>query len=613
MIIGTAGHIDHGKTALVRALTGIDTDRLPEEKRRGITIDLGFAPLRLTDGRVVGVVDVPGHEAFVRTMLVGASGIDLAMLIVAADEGPMPQTREHVAILTLLGVRGGVIALTKSDLVNEEWLALVADETTQLVRDTPLAAAEMVPVSSVTGDGIDALRAAIMRAADATPRCVADDLFRMPVDRVFTVRGTGTVATGTVWSGMLERDAVVDVHPLGRECRVRGLQHHGAAVDRVEPGMRAAIALAGIERGELDRGATLVGGGQWRQSAWLRADVMLLPSDALPLGPRTRLRFHLGACDVGARVVAQGGIARTGERVPARVILDAPIVARAGDRFVLRSASPVATVGGGVVADPLPPSRRAKLWPSASTPADRLRLILADAPREGVDVAMLPQRMGLPDIDVHRVVAEQASTISVGGRLFAHATLDVLRAELASLISTFHDRHPMELGMPLQSLRAGVTAAPVLVDVAFESLRSSGTVELRDGIVCRSGWQPALTPAEASLKRQLLVGLQSAGRQPPTGSELTAVHGAAAVPLLHMLEREGAVVAVESDRFYAAEAVNQVLTALREHMIPGTEYNAGDLRDLLGVSRKYLIPLLEYCDRRRITERRADRRVLAGT
>ncbi|NUO38630.1 MAG: selenocysteine-specific translation elongation factor, partial [Gemmatimonadaceae bacterium] len=307
MILGTAGHIDHGKTTLVRALTGVDTDRLPEEKRRGITIDLGFAPLTLDGVGTVGVVDVPGHEAFVRTMVAGATGIDLALLVVAADEGVMPQTREHLAILSLLGVQGGVVALTKRDLVDDEWLALVQDDLRATLRPTPLAGAAIVPVSATTGAGLDALRAALTDAAGSIPRRATDDLFRLPVDRAFTVRGTGTVVTGTVWSGALARDATVRLLPADRTVRVRGLQAHGRSVDEVSAGDRAAIALAGVEVDDVGRGAILVQGAAWRASRVLRADVALLPDAPRPLGPRSRVRFHLGTSDLSARLVVPGG------------------------------------------------------------------------------------------------------------------------------------------------------------------------------------------------------------------------------------------------------------------------------------------------------------------
>ena len=368
MILGTAGHIDHGKTTLVRALTGVDTDRLPEEKRRGITIELGFAPLRLDGVGTIGVVDVPGHEGFVRTMLAGATGIDLALLVVAADESVMPQTREHFAILRLLGVTRGVVALTKCDLVDDEWRALVVEDVRALLADSPLADAAVVGTSSVTGAGLAELRAAIADAARAVPARAADDLFRMPVDRAFTIKGTGTVVTGTVWSGRLTRDGTVRVMPGDRTVRVRGLETHGDQVPVAEPGHRTAIALAGLDVADVQRGSFLVADAAWRPSNVLRAEVVLLDDAPQTLRARTAVRFHLGAADVGARVVADGSLA-PGERKFARIVLDEPVVLRAGDRFVLRSASPAATVGGGIVIDPFA-TRRARPWStSAHAPA----------------------------------------------------------------------------------------------------------------------------------------------------------------------------------------------------------------------------------------------------
>nr|MBA3672308.1 selenocysteine-specific translation elongation factor [Gemmatimonadaceae bacterium] len=303
MILGTAGHIDHGKTALVRALTGVDTDRLPEERRRGITIDLGFAPLTLDDGRVLGVVDVPGHESFVRTMVAGSTGIDLALLVVAADEGFMPQTREHLAILSLLGVCRGVVALTKSELVEPDWLAMVADDVRTQLGGTSLADAPVVAVSSMTGTGLAELRGLLTVAASALPERSDNDLFRMPVDRAFSVKGTGTVVTGTVWSGALTNDASVLLFPGGERLRVRGLEEHGHPTARVGPGARAAIALANVDAGALGRGAVIVQGDGWRETRVLRADLTLLPGSEGALGARARVRLHLGTTEVGARLV----------------------------------------------------------------------------------------------------------------------------------------------------------------------------------------------------------------------------------------------------------------------------------------------------------------------
>src|SRR5690606_6716769 len=302
LVLGTAGHIDHGKTALVRALTGVDTDRLAEEKRRGITIDLGFANLRLPDGQELAVVDVPGHEAFIRNMLAGATGIDIVLLVIAADEGVMPQTREHLAIVDLLGVRCGVVAITKVDLVEREWLDLVMEDVRAALADTPFADAPLVPVSARTGEGLDALVAAIADAARATAERDHDDLFRLPIDRVFTIRGTGTVVTGTVWSGRLRVGAAVRVLPQDLHARVRGAQVHGRDAPCVSAGQRAALALAGVERDQLGRGDVIVADEAWAATTRLTALVRVLPASPWPLRTRQRVRFHLGTAEIMGRV-----------------------------------------------------------------------------------------------------------------------------------------------------------------------------------------------------------------------------------------------------------------------------------------------------------------------
>lgn len=361
MIIGTAGHIDHGKTALVRALTGVDTDRLPEEKRRGITIDLGFAPLSLDGVGTVGVVDVPGHEDFVRSMLVGATGIDLGLLVIAADEGVMPQTREHLLILELLKIPRIVVALTKSDLVDEEWLSLVRTDVLSLFDGWPGPTPPLVPCSSRTGLGIGALRAALSEALGNAPPRAADDIFRLPVDRAFSIRGTGTVVTGTVWSGELAADANVRVLPNGKTARARRIEQHGASADRAQAGGRAAIALAGLDVGDVPRGSVLVTDESWQATSMFEALVDVASDLADRLSPRTELRVHAGASEVGARIIFATAGSDVESPMFARVTTDAPIVLRGGDRFVIRLPAPLRTIGGELFSIRMPADGRCQL------------------------------------------------------------------------------------------------------------------------------------------------------------------------------------------------------------------------------------------------------------
>jgi selenocysteine-specific elongation factor len=351
VIIGTAGHIDHGKTALVRALTGVDTDRLPEEKRRGITIDLGFAPLVIEGIGTVGIVDVPGHEDFVRSMLVGATGIDLGLLVIAADEGVMPQTREHLQILDLLNIPRIVVALTKSDLVDSEWTGLVKNDVESLFRELNTRPSAIVPCSSRTVAGLDQLRASLGEALASLPSRTADDLFRLPVDRAFSVRGTGTVVTGTVWSGELLADSIVRVLPSGLTGRVRRLEQHGNSTDVARAGARAAIALSGVDVSEVPRGSVIVTDDSWVATSAFEAIVAVDPELALSLSARAEWRLHAGASEVGARLLFATS-SEISDTQFARVTTDAPLILRGGDRFVLRLPAPLRTAGGGIVVDP---------------------------------------------------------------------------------------------------------------------------------------------------------------------------------------------------------------------------------------------------------------------
>ena len=613
MILGTAGHVDHGKTALVKALTGVDTDRLAEEKRRGITIDLGFAPLDLGEAGVLGVVDVPGHEAFVRNMLAGATGVDLVLLVIAADEGVMPQTREHLAILDLLGVKGGVIALTKCDLVDDDWLALVRDDVQALVAGTPLEGAPMVPTSVISGRGLDALRDTLARAVRALPARDAADLFRLPIDRAFSVRGTGTVVTGTVWSGRLEREAAVRVLPAGVAARVRNIESHGASVSAAMPGTRAAIALAGVGVSELGRGSVLVADDAWTASSSLLAEVALLTEAPRALGPRTAVRFHLGTVEVGARIVVAGGALAPGARKPARVVLDAPIVARAGDRFVLRSASPLTTIGGGVVADPAPAQRRPRPWTAdAATPAQRLEQVLEHAGPLGVSVATLPVRVGAHPAHVAQLVAAAPQARQVGGVLYAGAVVAGLVSRFLTIVNEHHAAFPLDPGAPLQSVRARTTANPGLADLIVETLVREQLVQVAGGLVTRDGWSPTLDQRARTTLDAIAGALDKADREPPSVDELEQQFGSDTLPVLKMLERERRVIQVAPDRYYAAQALDRMETQLRSAMADGKEKSPSELRDVLGVSRKYLIPLLEYTDRTGLTLRRASGRVIGS-
>jgi len=424
------------------------------------------------------------------------------------------------------------------------------------------------------------------------------------------------VVTGTVWNGTVARDATVRVMPGDREVRVRGLQAHGAAIDRASAGARLAVALAGVDHDAVARGAVLVGHDGWHPTRVLRADVTLLgDAVARSLSPRASVRLHLATSEVGARIVTSGGPLTAGETKPARVVLDTPLVVRAGDRFVIRGGSPVGTLGGGTVVDPHPAHRRARPWSGAhDSVAARLVLALAEAGREGSELADLPVRLGGRPEEIADVVARNGPAIlHVGTRIFEARQRDDLVAFIGQLVDAHHRRNPLDSGAPLQTIRAQLAGRPELVSDALAAAVAAGGIEVVGGLIRRAGWAPRLSESESSLREALVDTLVAAGAEPPSVSELTSLHGPSVGPLMRILEREAVLVSVEADRYYAATALDALVRRLRDGMAPGREYSPGDLRDVVGLSRKYLIPFLEYCDRRGITERRSGGRVLHGT
>ncbi len=609
MIVGTAGHIDHGKTALVGALTGVDTDRLPEEKKRGITIELGFAPLTLDGVGVVGVVDVPGHEAFVRTMVAGATGVDLALLVVAADEGVMPQTREHIAILEILGVDSGVIALTKADLVDDDWLALVEDDVRN-ASARALPGAPIIATSVRTGRGIPELRAALTALASTVHTRDEDDLFRMPIDRAFTIKGTGTVVTGTVWSGTVRRDDVVRILPSTVSTRVRGVQGHGAAVAAAQPGARTAIALTGVETSQVARGSTLVTDLAWHPTMFARADVTLLPADGAAPRPRSWVRFHVGTTEVGARVVSRE--AKPGATFSARLAFDAPVVLRAGDRFVLRESAPLNTIGGGVITDPHAP-RRGKPWPVGIDRGERFRRVLDESAGQGVPVDSLPVRLGCSPRHSRTLIAELGDdVVVVGDVVVSRESRGAHEGAILAIVEAFHADRPLEPGIPIQLLRSRTKAPPPLAAAAIDALVAAGRLTLEDGRVARPGWSVTLGATDATIAQRILEHLERAGAEPPSTTELESEIGQPLTSVLFFLARRGDIVQVEQLRYYRTNHLSSVLDRIRAVMEHQNDVTPATLRDRVGLSRKYLIPILEYCDRAGLTVRGPSGRVWRG-
>jgi len=616
-VVGTAGHIDHGKTALVKALTGVDTDRWEEEKRRGITIDLGFAPLPLPGGIQASVVDVPGHEGFVKNMLAGATGIDVALLVIAADEGIMPQTAEHLAIVELLGVRRGIPVLTKRDLVDDEWLALVRTEVAERLSHSRVRWHAPVAVSALRAEGLEDLRKALVEVVDDLPDRPSDDLFRLPIDRVFALAGAGTVITGSTWSGTIAAGASVRLLPLDREARVRSIQVHSQDADQAGPGRRTALALVGIAKEELERGQVAVTGPGWAATSTLDVSMELLPAVRKALAVRTRIRVHLGTAEVLGRVAQIRGLG-PGDAGLARLVLEHPLVARGGDRFVIRSFSPVTTIGGGVVLDPFPPRRprvsERGLANSGQPPSERLARFVDEAGLAAVRVEDLAVRLGILPSDVTSTIAEAGKSIlSVGDVLVSRRAIAAEVERLATVVATHHDEHPLDPGLSLQALRAAVTAPPAVLDLLVEHGVKKQAWELVEGgaAVRKPGWHAALKARAGDAGGRLAQRLAEARWQLPTVAELEREFADPSVPaLLAHLAREGSVERVDQERYALKQALEEFRRAVEDTLRELGAATPAQFRDRLGLTRKYLIPLLEWADRRGITSRKGDTRVL---
>ena len=629
VVVGTAGHIDHGKTSLVKALTGIDTDRLPEEKARGITIDLGFAFLEEPGGLTIEIVDVPGHERFVKNMLAGVGGIDLAILVIAADEGVMPQTREHLAICSLLRIRGGLVALTKTDLVESDWLELVRDDVATLVRATFLQGAPIVPVSAKTGAGLPALRQALRRLAEAVPERAVDQLARLPIDRVFTVRGFGTVVTGTLAAGRLVVDDRVEVYPKGVEAKVRGLQTHGHPVAEARAGQRTAVNLQGVERAALERGDVLAHAGTLVPAVLVDGTLELLPDAPRGLKTRTRVRFHAGTSEIMARVLLlDRAELAPGETAFARFRLEAPLVAHPSDRFVVRSYSPIVTIGGGTLLDVDPPRFKRK----APALVAHLTLLQTGGPEvvleehvrhvgaAGVRLAALsgrvpfgPERLrGLLDalVAVGRVLV-------VDRDWFLHPeSASRLRALVVGALTAFHRAHPLRPGMSREELRGRSGGADERVFAALlAALETEGVVKSERDKVRLAAHAVRLTPEQQRIVDQLEQEFLRAEAAPPSPDEAlgrAGLRGDEEHELFQVLVQSGRLLRVKESLFFHARALDAIQQKLVAMLRERKEIGPADIKDLLGISRKYAIPLLEFFDQRRVTTRVGERRVLRG-
>ncbi|KAF0220829.1 MAG: selenocysteine-specific elongation [Geobacteraceae bacterium] len=630
LILGTAGHIDHGKTSLVKALTGIDTDRLKEEKARGITIELGFAHLDLPGGIEFGIIDVPGHERFVRTMVAGAGGMDLVMLVIAADEGIMPQTREHLDICRLLGVKKGLVALTKSDMVDGEWLALVAEEVREYLAGSFLEGARVVPVSAKSGAGLEELKAELTRLAAEVEEKRCEGPFRLPVDRVFTVTGFGTVVTGTLLSGEIKVGDEVEVLPSGLTCRVRGVQTHGRKSDKGSAGQRVAVNLQGVEYTEIIRGDVVVPRGVFHVTRAVDVRLDYLSSAPRELKHRSNLRLHSATYEVPAQVVLLNrNSLKPGESAFVQLRLKEPALLLTGDPFVLRSFSPPATVGGGRVLDPSPPRRRRRSAEALELlqvlregdDTEMIRLLARETLFSGLSLDDVAFRSGM---SAKRVEAALTTLLSKGllvqvvrePRVFvARDQFDSLKSHLITELEGYLKENPMKDGMGKEELKSRLPkrSDPRFFGPLLAAMEKEGKAVTERDLVKVPGRKAATTIDQAGLLKKIESALKEGGTEPPTIKELSDSFRCREKELLehlNLLAREGKSVKVKNDLYYAPEPLSLIKEKLVSHLKQKGEITPPEFRELTGLSRKFMIPLLEHFDQEKVTIRVGDKRVL---
>ena len=627
IIVGTAGHIDHGKTALVKALTGIDADRLQEEKRRGITIDLGFAHSELPgpagERLRFGFVDVPGHERFVRNMLAGVGGIDLVLLVIAADEGIKPQTREHFDICRLLAIRHGIAVLTKSDLVDAETLEVVRLEVEDFLRGSFLENSLIVAVSALKTTGLDELNRQLVRIATQLQARDSNAIARLPIDRVFTMKGFGTVVTGTLVAGTIHKEDELQLFPAGKKVRIRGVQVHGASTEKAVAGERTALNLAGVDKQELERGMALASPGLLRASSRMDVQLSLLPS-AKPLKNGARVHLHAFASEAIATVnLYEDKQLKSGTESFAQLRLSAPLLAVPGDRFIIRQFSPVITIGGGVVLDAFP------LLKARTEAREHLLKVSAAGDHHKSLVARIARR-GTEGISIEKLVAETGwhaeairtevdgairnGTIAKPGNHFLDsAAMTTCKASLLSALEAFQTKNPLAPGMNQQTLREKFGLDPEVFTAIAAALMKEGKVEAVGDVIHLRGRGVVMKDEEAESRKIIEQAFASAGLKVPALKDVLAslkIDKARAQKLVTLMLRDKVLIKVSEDLVFHQGTLNELRKNLAAQKSQSPKIDVGRFKDLTGVSRKYAIPLLEYLDREHVTRRVGDERVI---
>ena len=628
IVLGTAGHIDHGKTSLIKALTGIDTDRLKEEKERGITIELGFAHLRLPGGKLLGIIDVPGHEKFVKNMVAGATGIDLVALVIAADEGVMPQTREHLEICKLLKIEHGIVVLTKTDMVDEDWLDLVREDVSEYLSSSFLAGAPVVEVSSVTGEGLKGLIEILDKLVEEIPERDMGHLFRLPIDRVFTMKGFGTVITGTSVSGKIGTGDEVTIYPQGISSKIRGLHVHNKAVDEARAGLRTAVNLQGIEKIMLRRGNILATKDSLRPTYMVDVVLDHLPSAPRKLKNRAKVRFHAGTSEViSTLVLLDRDELNPGETCFAQIRLDAPTAVLKGDRYVLRSYSPVQTIGGGEILNPLPDKKKR----FSDAVLSELEILHTGGQKEVLELFVSLGRFhGVEESGLSflaniskKKLAEPLKALKAQKRviqfdkersLLIHADfLDKAKDEVLETIAGYHKNFPLKTGLIKEELRSRTTGSrnPKLFNYIIKQLSQGGIIVQEKELVRLKEHRVTLAQDQEKARQEIEKIYAKGGLQPPYFKDLKEdFPGNTAIDVLGVMVKEGLLLKIKEDLYFHRRAVKELEKRLIDFLKKHGEITTPQFKEMTGTSRKYTIPLIEYFDLSQITVRVGDSRVL---
>ncbi len=630
IILGTAGHIDHGKTTLIKALTGTDTDRLKEEKLRGITIELGFASLDLPSGQHIGIVDVPGHEKFVKNMVAGATGIDIVVMVIAADEGVMPQTREHMEICTVLGVKYGFVVLTKTDLVDEEWLELAMEDVKDFIRGTFLEDTPVIPVSSKTGQGIPDFIDTLDTLSAKIPDRTSSGLFRLPVDRVFTMKGFGTVITGSLISGSIQVGDTIMIYPSGITSKVRGIQVHNQSVNEAEAGMRTAINFQGLEKASVNRGDVLANPNALTAGYMVDISLNFLSSNSKPAKNRMLIRLHTGTSEVlGNLILLDKEDLNPGETTVAQLRLDSPVALVKDDRFVLRSYSPVRTIGGGYILNPIP--QKHKRFKSEiveglkglenSDPEEIISYHVDESGYLGLSFSNLKLMTNIPEKKLDNIIQGLLSKkviiqIDRENKIYIHNNIfDRLMKNIKDTLSGYHKANPLKAGMPREELK---TKFPPDMNSKLFSLIINQMIKRKDiaaeeETVHLAEHKVSLGTDQTDIKKKIIETYKKSGLTPPYFRELTKtfnVDAARANDVLMLLVDEGIIIKTKEDLYFHTNVVKDLQKRLVDFLTSNGEITTPQFKDMTGVSRKFVIPLIEYFDSKKVTLRIGDIRKL---